>query len=448
MKKKILTILLIITITLLTGCIKRYDMEGINIITTIYPIEYVTKRLYGESANIKSIYPNGVDINEYKLTNKQLKDFSNNDLLIYNGNSTDREYATVILQKNKNIKIIDASYGLEETYAKSDIWLNPSNILMLAQNIKQELSDYIENPYLKQEINNNYKLLKLDISELDTELNRTAKNSNNKKIISYDESLKFLEKYGFEVINLTKNGKEIDSNIKLATSLLNNKSLSYIFVNEWTKDNELVTKLTKETSSKTLLFKSLATITDEDINKIISNYSDEDKLLCMIGSFTEQKNHMYMLDVMKELPSNYKLILLGDGKLKDKIVDKINVDNLSERVVMLGFRNNIAPIVKASDLVVIPSKWEGFGLVAAEAMACGKQIVCNDVDGLSEVVGDVGVKVNINNKNEFKDAIIQTIEYGYDQQKCIDQASRYDIKNMVKLYIDLYNRSIMERNNE
>ena len=68
---------------------------------------------------------------------------------------------------NKNIKIIDASYGLEETYAKSDIWLNPSNILMLAQNIKQELSDYIENPYLKQEINNNYKLLKLDISELD-----------------------------------------------------------------------------------------------------------------------------------------------------------------------------------------------------------------------------------------------------------------------------------------
>ena len=185
-----------------------------------------------------------------------------------------------------------------------------------------------------------------------------------------------------------------------------------------------------------------------DINKIISNYSDEDKLLCMIGSFTEQKNHMYMLDVMKELPSNYKLILLGDGKLKDKIVEKINVDNLSERVVMLGFRNNIAPIVKASDLVVIPSKWEGFGLVAAEAMACGKQIVCNDVDGLSEVVGDVGVKVNINNKNEFKDAIIQTIEYGYDQQKCIDQASRCDIKNMVKLYIDLYNRSIMERNNE
>ena len=279
MKKKILTILLIITITLLTGCIKRYDMEGINIITTIYPIEYVTKRLYGESANIKSIYPNGVDINEYKL--------SNNDLLIYNGNSTDREYATVILQKNKNIKIIDASYGLEETYAKSDIWLNPSNILMLAQNIKQELSDYIENPYLKQEINNNYKLLKLDISELDTELNRTAKNSNNKKIISYDESLKFLEKYGFEVINLTKNGKEIDSNIKLATSLLNNKSLSYIFVNEWTKDNELVTKLTKETSSKTLLFKSLATITDEDINK------NEDYISIMNYNISNLKEETY-----------------------------------------------------------------------------------------------------------------------------------------------------------
>ena len=243
MKRKILTFLLIISTILLTGCIKRDDMEGIDIITTIYPIEYVTKRLYQDNANITSIYPHGVNIEEYKLTNKQLKDFSNNDLLIYNGNSNDREYATIILEKNKNIKIIDASYGLEETYSKSDIWLNPSNILMLAQNIKQELSDYIDNPYLKQEIENNYKLLKLDISELDTELNRTAKNSNNKKIISYDESLKFLEKYGFEVINLTSENKEIDSNIKLATSLLNNNSLSYIFVNEWTKDEKLINKL-------------------------------------------------------------------------------------------------------------------------------------------------------------------------------------------------------------
>lgn len=287
MKRKILTFLLIISTILLTGCIKRDDMEGIDIITTIYPIEYVTKRLYQDNANITSIYPHGVNIEEYKLTNKQLKDFSNNDLLIYNGNSNDREYATIILEKNKNIKIIDASYGLEETYSKSDIWLNPSNILMLAQNIKQELSDYIDNPYLKQEIENNYKLLKLDISELDTELNRTAKNSNNKKIISYDESLKFLEKYGFEVINLTSENKEIDSNIKLATSLLNNNSLSYIFVNEWTKDEELVNKLIEETSCKKIIFKNLATITDEDINQ------NEDYISIMNYNISNLKEETY-----------------------------------------------------------------------------------------------------------------------------------------------------------
>ena len=287
MKRKILTFLLIISTILLTGCIKRDDMEGIDIITTIYPIEYVTKRLYQDNANITSIYPHGVNIEEYKLTNKQLKDFSNNDLLIYNGNSNDREYATIILEKNKNIKIIDASYGLEETYSKSDIWLNPSNILMLAQNIKQELSDYIDNPYLKQEIENNYKLLKLDISELDTELNRTAKNSTNKKIISYDESLKFLEKYGFEVINLTSENKEIDSNIKLATSLLNNNSLSYIFVNEWTKDEKLVNKLIEETSCKKIIFKNLATITDEDINQ------NEDYISIMNYNISNIKEETY-----------------------------------------------------------------------------------------------------------------------------------------------------------
>ena len=73
--KKIISIVLLSCI-LLTGCIKRDDMEGINIITTIYPIEYVTKRLYGENSNISSIYPRSTNIYEYEITDKQLKDFS------------------------------------------------------------------------------------------------------------------------------------------------------------------------------------------------------------------------------------------------------------------------------------------------------------------------------------------------------------------------------------
>ena len=86
--KKFLFIVFILVITIsLTGCLKNDKMENIEIITTIYPIQYVTERLYGSNSEISSIYPRGSDIDTYKITDKKLKDYSNYDLFIYNGNS-------------------------------------------------------------------------------------------------------------------------------------------------------------------------------------------------------------------------------------------------------------------------------------------------------------------------------------------------------------------------
>lgn len=265
MKKTILALFtLIITLSFLTGCFKRDKMEDINIATTIYPIEYVTSRLYGENSKIKSIYPRDSISNSYKITNKQLKDYSEYDLFIYNGESKEREYATKMLNSNKNLKIIDAAYGLDATYSTSDIWLNPSNILMLGQNIKNELTEYISYRYLVEEINNQYTLLKVDITELETEFKKTADNSINKQIIVADESLNFLEKYGFEIINLTKNGKEKESNIALARELLSSKKLNYIFVMDHNKNYNIVDELKNYYSAETITLRSLDTITEKD----------------------------------------------------------------------------------------------------------------------------------------------------------------------------------------
>jgi len=242
MKNKLLILFgLILVVT--TGCFKRDIMEDINIATTIYPIEYVTERLYGDSSNIKTIYPRGVHSPDYKLTKKQLKDFSKYDLFIYNGTSDEKEYATYMLNKNNNLKIIDASYSLEEVYYRSDIWLNPSNILMIAQNIRNELSDYITNKYIKEEIETKYQEFKVDITKLETEMKLAADNSTDKRIICADESLRFLEKYGFEVISLVEDGKLNENNYDLAKNLLSDRKLSTIFVTSESKNNEGVKKI-------------------------------------------------------------------------------------------------------------------------------------------------------------------------------------------------------------
>ena len=282
----IIIVSLIIT-TCLTGCLKKDRMEDINIITTIYPIEYVTNRLYGDHSIIKSIYPRNAIPNTYKITEKQLKDYSEYDLFIYNGESKEREYATKMLNKNKNLKIIDAAYGLDTTYSNSDAWLNPANILMLGQNIKTELNGYISDPYLSKELEDRYTLLKVDITELETEMKKANDNSINNTIIVADESLNFLKKYGFNVINLTNNGKDKISNIEKAKNLMYSKEISYIFVMEHSKDYDIVKNLTANYNVETLTFRTIETITEQDVE------NNDDYLSIMHSNIDTLKQETY-----------------------------------------------------------------------------------------------------------------------------------------------------------
>ena len=286
MKK--LTILLFIAIIsfTLTGCLKNDRMENIDIVTTIYPIKYVTERLYGSNSTIKSMYPKSSKTNSYKITDKNLRDYSKYDLFIYNGTSKEREYATKMLNYNKNLKIIDASYGLD-TDSSSDIWFNPSNILMIGQNIKDELNDYISNPYLVKDLQNKYELLKVDITELETEFKKTADNSTNNTIVVADESLNFLKKYGFKVINLTKNGEEKQANIEKAINLIQNGKVDYIFKIENSKKYEFLDNLENNYNIKVETLRSLDTITEEDEN------NNEDYLSLMHSNIDKLKKETY-----------------------------------------------------------------------------------------------------------------------------------------------------------
>ncbi len=285
--KKIMLLILVVGIFLLTGCIKQDDMEDINIITTIYPIEYVTKRLYGEYSTVATVYPRSTNIEEYSITKKQLKDFSQNDLFIYNGESNEKDYATAMLNNNNKLKIIDAAYGLEATNADSDVWMNPANILMIAQNVKNELSNLISNPYIVQKIESNYNLLKVDVSELETEFKKTADNSKDLRIVSFDESLKFLEKYGFTVINLTEDKTNKENNIELAKSLFSKGKLSYLFVHENLEDNNVINDLVNNYGAKTVDFRTMTTITEDDIS------TNSDYLSIMNDNIANLKEETY-----------------------------------------------------------------------------------------------------------------------------------------------------------
>ena len=273
-KAKYLLIGLVITMLITTGCFKRDNLEGIEIVTTVYPIEFVTDYLYGDHSIINSIYPDDIDTTNYKLSEKQLKDYSKKKLFIYNRITNDKDIALEFLNRNEDMLIIDATYGMEITYNEEELWLNPSNLLMITQNIKNGLEEYITNSYLEKEIEKNYEDIKVKLSELDAELKLTATNASRKTIIVNSDSLKVLEKYGFEVISLDDSKTTVsDRLINDAIDKINNQQVKHIFLLENKQSSKAVEKVINETNVGTYTYRKLDSITDEERNEQIDYFT-------------------------------------------------------------------------------------------------------------------------------------------------------------------------------
>lgn len=280
MKKKIIfTFLSILSVFLLTGCFDTNNLEGSNITTTVYPIEYLVDRLYGEHSNITSIYPNDVDISKYELTEKQVEKYSKEtSLFIYNGLSNEKEIAKTFINENKKIQIIDVSYGLKYKYGVEELWLNPNNYLMLANTIKNDLEELSSSKYAAEEIEQNYATLEEDLTTLDAELRNiaeAAKNNNNETIVIAFNSLGFLERYGFEVINISSENN-ITSSIK---NKFKNKTYTKIFVADKNKVSDSIKDLVDNYQAELIEINTMDTLTDQERN-------NKDNYLTIMNDFT------------------------------------------------------------------------------------------------------------------------------------------------------------------
>lgn len=264
MKKVLKLLLLTASVFVLSGCINKDSMEDITIYTSVYPIEYVTEKLYGDHSSIMSMYPNDTNPYEYKLTKKQIKDFSNSKLIIYNGLGEEKDYIATMINSNKNLKIIDSTARIEYSSSMNEIWINPSNILTIAQNIRNGLKEYIDSSYLEKEIDDNYESLKLEISTIDAEMKEMVENANNNTIIVSSNDFLFLEKYGFNIISIDKNSVT-DKDLSDAKKLIANKEVSYIFAKKDQTNTDTINNiLTTYPDTEVLEIDTLNTISNTD----------------------------------------------------------------------------------------------------------------------------------------------------------------------------------------
>ena len=287
MKKIFSLIICIFSMLLLSGCTDTSTMENINIYTTAYPIEYVVNRLYDSHSTIRSIYPNGVDISEYKVTDVLLNEYSSKaDMFIFNGLSNEKDYVKPMLKQNKKLKIIDVTSDV--TYNKNgfeELWLDPSKLLTVANNIRKGFNEYTEAKYLKNDVNKRYEDLKVDLTNLEAKYRESVKYADNKTIIVSDDIFLFLKNYGTTVISLDSDNPEYEKNIASARNLVYSGQVRHIYLKEG-ENNDIINSLIEGTNVEKINIYTLSTITDEQRN----NY---DYISLMTENLEKLKKELY-----------------------------------------------------------------------------------------------------------------------------------------------------------
>lgn len=286
MKKIYKFLSLVIIILLFSGCTSD-SMENITIYTSVYPIEYVTQELYKNHSKIYNMYPQGISPYTYKLTNKQINDYGNSDLIIYNGLSKEKDYIVKMINKNKNLKIIDATNKIEYTYSLDEIWMNPSNVLMISQNIKEGLKEYVNSTLLSEKIDKNYEELKINVSSLDADLKEMAENASDKNIIVQDNELTFLTKYGLNVISLDED-TITDKIFSDTEKLIKEGNIKYIYLLKEEEENKYTKKILEE-------FSNIKIIYIDPINNISTNDKNNgiDYISIMNDNIDKLKQELY-----------------------------------------------------------------------------------------------------------------------------------------------------------
>ena len=177
--------------------------------------------------------------------------------------------------------------------------------------------------------------------------------------------------------------------------------------------------------------------------KLLNNrLSEEDFIVTMVAGLREEKDQDTLIKALPNLPQSVKLILVGDGirrKYCEQLAENIGV---KERVFFLGIRNDVANILKSSDVVAMSSHWEGLSLSSMEGMASGKPFIASNVPGLKEITKGFGLLFEEGDEKELTRLIVRL----KDDQKyakeiataCGHRAEDYDVKKTVNRLIEIY----------
>lgn len=174
------------------------------------------------------------------------------------------------------------------------------------------------------------------------------------------------------------------------------------------------------------------------------NLSDK-YVIGSVGRFTYQKNHRFLIDVFNIIyhkDPNAVLLLVGGGELENEIRDQVRGYNIDDRVIFAGIRTDVDRLYQCMDIFVLPTRFEGLGIVLIEAQAAGLPVVTS----LERVPKETKVSkliryISLDNSSceEWANLVIKSKKVGDRNSPLLSiRSNGYDINDEVKRLSDLY----------
>jgi len=180
----------------------------------------------------------------------------------------------------------------------------------------------------------------------------------------------------------------------------------------------------------------------------------DDRLLLAVGNLYPVKGHRYLIEALALLAERHPtlhLVISGRGELAASLGSQARDRGLGERVHLLGLRSDVAAILAAADIFVLPSLSEGLPLALLEAMFAGCPIVASDVGevGVALAHGEAGVLIEPGNPAALAEAVDRLLSDPKQARLLSERAARraraeYDASQMVDRYVGAYERALRQ----
>lgn len=265
------------------------EKDTLEIYTTVFPMKSFVEQIGGDTVDVETIYPNGVDIHSYEPTQKEMIDFADGDLFVYTTEQFDPVAEKIknavgehsnffaagdviseedFLEMHEGHDHADEEHGHDHGHEHGTedphVWLDPVFSLQMAESIKDKLIEM--NPEQEQLYNENFEALKNDLEDIDNELKAITESPKRDTVYISHESLSYLaNRYHFKQVGVTGMNNQKPSQQELVEIIENvEKQNAQYILYEQNLTSKIADTIREETGTEPLEFHNLSVLTDRD----------------------------------------------------------------------------------------------------------------------------------------------------------------------------------------